>query len=230
MAMDMTGDGPQISVNKLGEYMTAKPLGRRRIVLEQKRPRDEFVPRYAEARQAIALYLAGGATDEAFLLSEMQRLAAAPAETEWDAHRNRHAVEAIEAFMDLFEQLHLEGCEASLGAAEPPPLEIAGVSINVRPEVLLRGSQRNGQPLCGALKFYFSQTSPLSRTAGHYAATAVFQFVHQFVDPAGAASHRHCQVVDVFAGQIYTAPRFQIRRRQDLEAACEEIARTWSAV
>lgn len=45
---------PRKSANKLGEYMTATPSRRRRIIKDQKRPKDFIVPRYTEAQAAIA--------------------------------------------------------------------------------------------------------------------------------------------------------------------------------
>ncbi len=36
-------DTPRISLNKLGEYMTASPSRRRSIVRDQKRPKDAIV-------------------------------------------------------------------------------------------------------------------------------------------------------------------------------------------
>ena len=50
---DIVRQAPRISVNKLGEYMTATPLRRRRIVLDQKRPKTFIFARYREPQDAI---------------------------------------------------------------------------------------------------------------------------------------------------------------------------------
>jgi hypothetical protein len=34
-------------------------------------------------------------------------------------------------------------------------------------------------------------------------------------------------VLDVFAGNLFEAPRAHKRRMRDIEAACEEISRAW---
>jgi hypothetical protein len=65
---------PRISVNKLGEYMTATPLRRRRIIQDQKRPKDYIVPRYTEAQDAIVAYLSATARDDVRLLEAVDRL------------------------------------------------------------------------------------------------------------------------------------------------------------
>ena len=48
---------PRMSLNKLGEYLTAAMPGRRRtIIKEQRKPKDFIVARYAQAEQAIKEY------------------------------------------------------------------------------------------------------------------------------------------------------------------------------
>ena len=42
--IDSSRKAPRISVNKLGEYMTATPLRRRRIIQDQKRPKAFISP------------------------------------------------------------------------------------------------------------------------------------------------------------------------------------------
>jgi hypothetical protein len=51
-------------VNKLGEYVMARPRRRRAIVAEQKEPKDYIVPRYSAAQNAITDYLVGNSEPE----------------------------------------------------------------------------------------------------------------------------------------------------------------------
>jgi hypothetical protein len=217
---------PRISVNKLGEYMTATPLRRRRIIFDQQQPKTFIVPRYTEAQDAITKYFVRDKQDERVLLSEIERLSLAPSATEWDAQRKRLCVEALERFLDVAEEIDLSGQTATAGGNDQPRLQVGGLEISVRPEVIVRGSSRSGEPACGALKLYFSKTIPLNPEGGEYVATLLHQFVDTQVEP-GKADPRLCHVVDVFGGRVFTAPRATARRRRDLWAACEEIARAW---
>jgi hypothetical protein len=95
--------------------------------------------------------------------------------------------------------------------------------------VLLRGANRLKQPVVGAVKLYFSKSFPLSAEGGEYVATAVHESVES-LEPSATADPRLCQVIDVFGGKVFHAPRAIVRRRKDLYAACEEIVRAWEAV
>ena len=60
---------------------------------------------------------------------------------------------------------------AEIGQADPRKLTVAGVDISVRPEVVLRGKDRLGNPTVGAVKLYIGKTFPLSDDAAAYVAT-----------------------------------------------------------
>ena len=226
MTTALSQKAPRISVNKLGEYMTATPLRRRRIIVDQQRPKTFIVPRYTEAQDAITKYLVRGENDTALLASEIERLATAPSATEWEAQRKRLCAEALERFLDVADQVDLNDQSLTAGGNDQPRLLVGGLEISVRPEVIVRGTNRSGDAAGGALKLYFSKTIPLGQEGGEYVATLVHQYVDTHVTP-GQADPRLCRVIDVFGGRVFTAPRAIARRRRDLWAACEEIARAW---
>lgn len=217
---------PRISVNKLGEYMTATPSRRRQIVRDQQRPKGFLVPRYNDALAAVTNYLTAPQRDESVLVREMERLASAPSQSTWDEQRHASCRDAIEAFLDIADQLPRE-VELRPGSGRPPVVVYKDVSVSVRPELIAHGRDRDGNPTVGAIKFYFSKTGPLSKEAGGYIATALADFTDQFLALEAAPNYKHCLVVDVFARKIFTAPRSRARRRQDIAAACEEIGRAW---
>jgi hypothetical protein len=226
MTTALSHKAPRISVNKLGEYMTATPLRRRRIIFDQQRPKTFIVPRYTEAQEAITKYLVGGKQDTALLASEIERLSGAPSATEWEAQRKRLCAEALERFLDVADEIDLSDQTLSAGGNDQPRLQVGGLDVSVRPEVIVRATNRSGEAAGGALKLYFSKTIPLNQEGGEYIAAMVYQFVDTHVTP-GHADSRICRVIDVFGGQFFTAPRAVARRRRELWAACEEIARAW---
>jgi hypothetical protein len=229
VSSDLVRSEPRISLNKLGEYMVATPRRRRRIIIEQKRPPDFQTARYTEAQDAIASFLATGCNNDEVILEAIRRLGASLPRTEWDAQRIQLCTEAIEAFMDFDDFSLLEEMAVSRGMSDPPKLQIGGVGVSVRPDVTLQGSDRSGAPVLGAVKLYIGKTIPLDAQSGAFVATTLHQYVDQLLEPEGAAAYRKCIVLDVFAGEMYEAPRAFQRRREDIEAACEEIARAWPA-
>ncbi len=206
MAIDTTRRAPRISVNKLGEYMTATPLRRRRIVQDQKRPKGFILPRYTEAQDAITKYLVGGKQDEGRLHSEIERLNIAPSATEWESDRKRLACEALQSFLEIADAIDLDGLSATPGGNDQPRLSIGGLDVSVRPEVLLSGTDRHARPTVGAIKLYFSKTNPLTEESATYIATAVHAFVNAHM-PSAHAEAGNCRVIDVFGQRVYTAPR-----------------------
>lgn len=135
--------------------------------------------------------------------------------------------EAIDSFIDLADSIDTDGLTLAVGANDQASLSIAAVEISVRPEVTVTAVGRNGQTVAGAIKLYFSKNNPLDENSGVYVATTVHQFADGYLTETADADYRRCQVIDVFGGEIYTAPRSFVRRRNDIEAACEEIARAW---
>ena len=220
---------PRMSANKLGEYLTASPVRRRRIVKDQKHPPEFQVARYTEAQSAIAEFLVSGRTDDAILFRVLDRLQAASARSGWDAQRIQDCSQAIEAFMDFPEMALLHRMNAVQGDPNPPQLNIADVRISVRPEIILHGSDRLGSPTVGAVKLYIGKSNPLTDESGLYVATILHQFVSEYCSESGKVDLQACAVFDVFGRRFYVAPRSFIRRRHDIEAACEEIARAWPA-
>jgi hypothetical protein len=227
MASGLVRQDPRISLNKLGEYMVATPRRRRRIVLEQKRPPEFQTARYTEAQDAITSFLANGAGDDSPLADALRRLSEISPRTEWDAQRIQLCTEAIESFMDCDNFGFMGDMTVSAGATDQPKLQVANVSISVRPEILLEGSDRTGERIFGAVKLYIGKTIPLTRESGAYVATTLHQYVDEQFGSKGTAGHRKCVVLDVFANELYEAPRAFQRRREDIEAACEEISRAW---
>jgi hypothetical protein len=219
---------PRISVNKLGEYMTASPRRRRLIVQDQRRPKGFLVPRYNEALSAIVSFLTSPERDVAIVLKQIERLAGASPTSAWEAQRNSLCAEALQAFLEIVEQFPAEW-KLQRGQQRPPLLVYGDVSVSVRPELIVEAVNRRGDATKGAIKLYFSKMAPLSNDAGSFIATAVADFAEQFLVLEGSADPKLCQVVDVFAKTIHVAPRARVGRRREIVAACGEIARAWAA-
>ncbi|MBZ4399029.1 hypothetical protein OWM54_20525 [Myxococcus sp. MISCRS1] len=218
---------PRVSVNKLGEYLTATPARRKRIIYDQKHPPEQQYLRYPEASLAITDFLCRD-LDPAILREHQRRFACSVPQSEFEAQRLHLCSEALERFADLVPWLGLEDTIISPVGAEPPVLEMAGVTISVRPEVVLQRMDRHGNPRVGLMKLYFSKHHPLDERSGQYIGTMLQRFAEQHLCQLGPSDHRMVQVVDVFAGTLFTAPRAHIRRLSDVVLACEEIAERWA--
>jgi hypothetical protein len=148
-------------------------------------------------------------------------------ESDFDAHRLALCAEAVHRFRRSSGELALTHAVASPVDEGLPPLALAGVAINVRPELLLRSVDRHGVMRSGLLKLYFSKHTPLDETSGQYITTVLQLFAEQNLKQRGVVDHRLVRVFDVFAGKVFVAPKAQQRRLGDVHLACEEIAARW---
>ncbi len=233
MANGERRNAPRISVNKLGEYLTATPSRRRRIIFEQKHPPTFQVIRYREAERAIVDYLVGG-QDEKILEKVRTRLAATVPETEFEAQKVQLCIEALDTFEECLDLVDLDGLAVAAGQPDPDHLDFAGVSVSVRPEIVLVTPDRAG-PRVGCLthlrqKLYLGKTVPLDERSGPYVSTVLAAFAERNIAAKGRVDNRLVLTLDVFARRVFVAPKARARRLDDITAACEEIAARWGSV
>src|SRR5690348_10176439 len=105
-------ENPCVSVNKLGQYLTARPALRKRIIHAQKHPCDPKYLRYPEAAQAIVEFLCGD-RDEVILRYHQHRLLNAIPRDDFDAHRLALCAEALQHFLKASGELALTNAVAS---------------------------------------------------------------------------------------------------------------------
>jgi len=222
---------PRISANKLGEYLRAAPARRRSIVKDQKTPKEFVVAWYASARQTIVDSFVAGQLDGDSLWEAAEGLNERSAPAEFDKRLADASAEALRQFVDVLDDLDLEG--ATFLSTEPnqPTLCFADVEVSVRPDLLIRASDRRGNPVVGAVKLHFSKSALFDSEAGDYVATLLNQHVNKYVATKSTPVNRqHCWVIDVFGSRVFIPPSAQKKRLDDIEAACSEIKLWWAKV
>lgn len=215
---------PRISVNKLGDYMVASPARRRSILAQQKTPPTFMVTYYDDAQQVIREFYELGGTDDRIITRGIERLEARLAESDFEEQRTQGCAEALSSFLDSLDELDLQGFDVRVGGADPAKLVLHGVAISVRPDLVL---SREGLP-AGAVKLAFSKGA-MAREAAEYVACTVHRYVEEVMG-AQRPNPRDTFVLDVFARRVLKAPRSYVRRRKDIEAACEEISARWASL
>lgn len=228
-AVPQERNGPRISINKLGEYLVATPGRRRTIIAAQKRPSDFIVIRYREAVEAITAFLELGAQDEALIIRAIQQLESKQVTSDFQDQDRDLSIQALESFLDITDAICVQGATIARGEPAPPQLIIEGVNVSARPEIVLTAQDRSGNSAVGVIKLYLSKSFPLTTDAGEYIGALLQQYATEHLSANGRCDYRMCQTIDVFARQIHLAPRAHIRRRSDIQAACQEIARAWNS-
>lgn len=218
---------PRISMSKLAEYMVATAARRRTIIRDQKFPKPFKAAQYTEAYAAIGDFFAGG-LDARILQRSIAAWSSRVPSTDFEEQNLSLWCEAATAMLDLAGEYDFTDFKYSaMNLTSEVQLDLSGVPVSIRPEVLVT------EPGPGAVKIYLGKTFSLTADekrrpgSGGYAATMLHQWLeerHATINP------RHCLVVDVFNGVVFEAPRSFLRRREDLAAACEEIAERWTSI
>jgi uncharacterized protein YoaH (UPF0181 family) len=220
---------PKISINKLGEYMTATPARRKQILRDQKNPLAFKAARYKEARATIVEFMEQGMTNVDGARSIAAELRKDQSGTDFAVQDRQLSAEAIDDFLSISEKIEIDDLSVHGGntfASEV--IEFGGTEVSMRPDALLK-NKRTGV-IVGCVKFNFSRSSPLQEKSAAYVATALRAHLEanlstlEHVDPA------KCYVVDVPTGTVYLAPKANKKRLSDLVAAGEEIFARWESV
>lgn len=219
---------PRLSINKLGEYLTAKPGRQLKILKDQKYPEDFMGPRYQEATNAIVDFLLDPNRNTTPVSRLIAQLRARRGASDQETARYVNNAEALEAFLAAYPGLALAAFAFRRPVTPPIILPMLGVEVSVRPELEIIAQTRAGQKI-GSLKLHFPKGHRLQLEAGEYIATIVQQHAEMTHGQANV-SRDHCMVLDIMRGNLFTAPKSFIQRRKDLAAACKMIAGIWPSV
>ena len=228
---------PRISVNKLAEYLVCRSAARRReIIRDQWQPLGFKVARYDTACNAIIRALTrGGAVSEVnACLHRLVNWHPGPDDSRFAIQKNRDCRDALEAFLHLVENSGVAGLTGSgllvtAGPKDAPKLTKAGVAISVRPELIIRGAAPKTGPFVGVVKLHVCKGFTMDQTAAEYVGTLLREYGELHLADETLCDYRRCYVLDVFAKQLYPAPKATAKRQSEIVSACEEIANGWPA-
>ncbi len=218
----------RISINKLGEYLVAKPSRRQTIIRDQKRPKDFVVARYTDAERAIQDYITDGSPDTVQLKRAIRSLKLSECETKWQQDTADLCAKALFAFMSIADEVSTNGFTPIKGDDSPEKMLISDVKISVRPEILLR--DQDDLSVVGGIKLYIVKNNPLTDEAGSFVSTLLYRYIAEVISSEAAVHNKNCFVVDVFAGKVFQAPNTYKRNMNNIAAACAEISARWRSL
>lgn len=116
---------------------------------------------------------------------------------------------------------------------DQPKLQLAGVEVSVRADLIVHGSTRR-QELYGAALLRLTQDDASTdamreqrRELGTYVATLARMHAERNLPSNRTVASRLCMSIDVQHGEVFHAPDAIVRRTNDLESACRMIAAIW---
>lgn len=223
--MTRNRSNPRISITKVAEYMVATPGRRATILRDQKYPPAFKASRFRDAYTALSEILVDGGGVRAIDTQIAAWRSRTPTKR-FQAECLSNCIDALTAFRALMVRGEFDGMSFLPGMTEAYA-ELGGVDLSVRPEVVISGRTP------GAMKIYLGKTSPLTEDvrnrpgSSSYATTALNYWAE---GAFRSAPPELSLVVDVFAGKVHRAPARQRNRRNDLLAACQEIAVVWGSI
>lgn len=219
-------ENPRMSLKMICEYVKASASRRSTIIRDSCIVPTFIAKRYNLASDVIAMFLSINEPDISLLRDQVIAIERSKYSSENEQSMALLSGEAIRKFID-----HSSSIESVLDYFEVEAtshvhyhkFKVEGVEISIRPELLLRSHQTND--IVGFVKLYFSKGTPLDdETAGLITCLGknYFNETHSLNLP-----EQNCFVLDVFRGEISTAPRAYKRRMSDIFASCREIADRW---
>lgn len=213
----------RISINKLGEYMVSRPGRRRTIVKDQKNP-SSFIVAYYSSAEDIMCECIIDKRDHIFLESKIQELYGKTPSSDWDSTRKDVCIEALNYFIEVIDDLELPDFDKEKAPKDQEKITISNVDISVRPEVLLKKDNQ----VIGAIKFVINKNKRPDSDEINFIGAVLHHYMRKIHSEALKA--KNCFIVDVFAGEVFNAPKSFKQRLDDVDAACSEIADAWKRV
>lgn len=220
---------PRLSVNKLAQYVTSRAARQNQILRNAKFPPDYITAYYRDAGEAIASFIGSGMNDLGVLDRTILKLLQSEASNIQQDRQKSANVDAIETFMGMLDDIDLKGANPSLGSHAAPHVTIAGVSVSVRPDIILR-CEKKGSTLIGAIKLHFPRSEPLDIEQAGYVSAMLHRFASDHLLDEGTASTAHCMVVDVASAKFHPGVASVKKRMTDIQSSCGHIAQLWPSV
>lgn len=224
---------PELSVNKLAEYVCSRGARQRRILYERKYPDPEFSAGmfHREAAEAVTKYLADGCVDATPINTRLVSLNQLKPEKIGTARRISANIDALERFADMLDDIDLQGAETSMGGHNPPKLTFHGVKISVRPEIILRAKGPKDQDWVGAVKLHFTKTHCHDGESAGYVSAVVQEFLRcHVIQGDEIVAPQLCPVIDIGAGTVFPGVKAITKRLRDVEAECQNIQALWPSI
>jgi hypothetical protein len=225
-------------VNDLALYMTSSDTARISIIRRAKHPQIPPIIRYRDARGPICAYLTDIRRSVNPLTAAEEMFEQRMGDSSESALRQddaKNSIEVLHAVQRMKNQLgQFEFVTAPKNQSK---LELGGVEISVRADMLVHGTSKAGVPQIGAAILRMTQDDADSESArsrrremGLYVATLAGLHVDRNIQSVRDRSNKLCMSIDVQHGECFQAPDANTRRTNDLENACRFIAALWPTV
>jgi hypothetical protein len=222
---------PYFSVNKLGEYVAARPARRNSLIRDQKYVNDFAAFCYSHLFSPVYTYLLKGGEDDSPILRGIQKMATMLPNSDWQKRDFKNTGVALNKFLDVGNAIAKTSYLYERGRKLQPTLTIQGVNVSVRPDYLFTFTYK-GERRIGGVKLYLTKENSrrLTEYGGQCISTLMLEYLEKYRSSAHTPMASKCFVVDIHRAAVFAAPRTNTILRKEIAAACEEIASRWDGV
>ncbi|SEM52855.1 hypothetical protein SAMN05192583_0523 [Sphingomonas gellani] len=223
---------PGMSIRMLADYMTASEQAKRTLLT-----RAKYVPiaptiQHDAARESITTHLSSGAGATDDIKQRIEILKSGLQGSQFEIDKAENNADYLERYLETLPPIPAKAHEVLIGN-RMPPLHVEGFAIRCAPDLVFkRVNQRNVAKMgMGFLRYSKGKALP-PETACWQGAIAVGYLTTKLqqglaeIDPDRDLT----AVIDVWAGQCYTAPSNSVYRFKEVKAACAGIAQRWKQI
>ncbi|XYK81741.1 MAG: hypothetical protein ROO70_05870 [Labrenzia sp.] len=225
---------PRISVNELALYMVSSDTARMGILRRAKVPQTPPIIRYRDVRPAICGYLSDQNRSINRLVDAEQMFQQRiddPATRDLQRDDARHSIDVLHALQGMNNQL--AAYDFHQAPRDQNKLNIAGVEVSVRADLLVHGSTKNTEQF-GAAVLRMTMDDAETDAAkqkrkemGLYVATLARMHLDQNFESNRQAANKLCMSIDIQHGEVFLAPNANTRRMNDIDNVCQVISALW---
>jgi hypothetical protein len=223
-------EAPQITVNKLGEFLEAKPDRQRKILEMIKYPDDNTFGSnaYSTCRPVIKKFFVSG-FDEEPIKECIEKL-----ESKKSTVKDYALImvnSEIDALKQLLSSKNLnKDLTYTISKSMPQKIILHGVEISIFPD-LMTYSKIKGKEFFGIYKIHISKSGSLNKDASKHVSTLLFKYAEDYItEPDKILRKNNCLTYDVFADTVIESPSSVHKRWLQIEAACQNIAAIWPTI
>lgn len=221
---------PHISTSRLADYMAASEQMKRTIIQSCKYRAIARVFQHGEAKAIVANHIRSGEKNAEGLIEKANFVRNKLADDDFEEDTNEHNADYIDRFAEVCDKIKLPPAELSAGK-KFPPLEVEGVLVSFRPQLLLRRLTKTNKIRSGALMLRYAKGKALVPAIAMYQCAAIFRYMRTLEKVDMAEAERPlCITLDAYKGVTYEAPGNAIYLINEMTAACKTIGEWWPTI